>query len=106
MKKLLGLIILSSVSYADLISDTALTATAHGQAQSIKSGCIDSPPITPWQISWCTSTYGSYTANLQTLNLPYPISTSTDGYVSPYSWSPYDICRFETGRVVSMDLCN
>ena len=52
----------------------------------------------PKVIATCTTLYTTYNATLTTINAPLPIVPSIDP--SPYSWSPFDICRYETAHLV------
>lgn len=82
-------------------TDDTLTSTAQSLAVTIKGGCID--PIIP--APWCPAKLALYNLTLRQLNSPYPLSTPTDGYQSPYSGSAFDICVYDTARVVNEELC-
>ena len=84
-----------------------VVATAQNEAAAIKTSCIDVPPVTSPQLIWCSSHYSAYVKDLTTLQMPMPLTpnTGTDGYISPYSGSPYDICIYEPGRLINTVLC-
>ena len=79
-------------------ADIAVLASAYAQGVNIYHACIVPPPIEPDAIAYCTTTYAVYVATLTALNAPLPITVSLDP--SPYSWSPYDICRYEVAHMV------
>lgn len=101
MRIILSAVLLAVVTIASAITDETLTATAQSLAGTIKGGCID--PIIP--APWCPAKLALYNLTLRNLNEPYPLSTPTDGYQSPYSGSPFDICVYDTARVVNEALC-
>lgn len=78
--------------------DEAVLASAYSQGVNIYNTCIATPPIEPDAIAYCTTTYIVYVVTLDILNAPYPSIPSTDP--SPYSWSPYDICKYEVAHMV------
>lgn len=71
-------------------------------SHSIYIECIKTPPITTLQISFCTEEYSDYIICLTELNLPYPLTFS---YESIFNTSPFDICKYEVGRLINFDLC-
>ena len=96
----------SATAYAIGPMDTIL-ADAQSEAFAIKKSCIDTPPVTSPQIAWCTGHYATYVGYLTQLQAPNPltINLGLDGYVSPYAWSVYDICRYEPGRLINDGIC-
>ena len=84
-----------------------LVTTAQNEAAAIKMYCIDAPPVTSPQVIWCSGHYSVYVNDLTNLQLPKPLTLNTgiDGYISPYSSSLYDICRYEPGRVINTVIC-
>ena len=97
--KLLLVTLLTSIvyCYADPASE-ALIAVAKAKGQVVYSACIVTPPIEPDQIAFCTTAYAIYLSSLQAVNAPLPIAPALTP--SPYAWSPYDLCRFETSHFV------
>lgn len=100
IQKLLALTMLHGV-YA-IIPNEALLLSCQKQGCTIYTSCIMIPPITIHQASYCSVLYAKYLTCLQALNAPLPMLQSH--HPSPYAWSPYDICRFETATVV-ISLC-
>ena len=84
-----------------------LVTTAQNEAEAIKMYCIDAQPVTSPQVIWCTGHDSVYVNDLTNLQLPKPLTLNTgiDGYISPYSSSLYDICRYEPGRVINTVIC-
>ncbi len=101
------LIAVSSYSYAIVDPLETTLIKAKNEAVSVKVTCIDTPPVTSQQVAWCHSHYSIYTNYLTQLQAPNPLTVNlgNDGYTSPYSWSPYDICRYEPGRLINEGLC-
>ena len=96
----------SATVYAIGPMDTIL-ANAQSAALTIKKSCIDKPPVTSPQIIWCNNQYATYVGDLTQLQSPNPltINLGLDGYVSPYAWSAYDICKYEPGRLINDGIC-
>ena len=94
---------ISTVLAITSIDEEALLISCQTLGHSIYHSCIATPPATSSQVSYCTSTYSSYSKCLQGLNAPLPMLIATSP--SPYSWSPYDICRYEPAFVAMFDLC-
>ena len=107
MKKLVILLIPMTINAFALSPLDATLANAKSEAISIKNTCILTPPVTSPQIIWCNSHYSTYVNYLKVLQAPMPltINLGTDGYVSPYAWSPYDICMYEPGRLINEGIC-
>jgi hypothetical protein len=80
------------------VIDEAQLLAARSAGNAVFHGCIETPPVTPAQAGVCAGLYGTYVATLTALNAPYPLVSTTSP--SPYSWSPYDICRFEPSHFV------
>lgn len=101
MEGLIKLYLLSAIVASSSIAspiDEALVASAYTQGANIYNTCIVTPPVDPNVIAYCTSVYITYTITLTTVNAPYPMLPSLDS--SPYSWSPYDICKYEVAHMV------
>ena len=81
-----------------LVTDEALIASAYNEGTNIYNLCIVKPPATPDAVATCTGLYSAYTNTLSLVNAPLPIVISLDP--SPYSSSPFDICRYETAHMV------
>ncbi len=81
-----------------LVVDEALIALANKQGVNIHNMCIAKPPVKPDAIAACATLYTRYTATLNAVNAPLAIVPSIDP--SPYSWSPFDICRYEVAHMV------
>ena len=81
-----------------LVVDEAIVALANKQGVNIYNMCIAIPPIDPDIVTSCTGLYVAYTATLSAVNAPLSIAPSIDP--SPYSWSPFDICRYEVAHMV------
>lgn len=103
MKKLLLFLSICAncKSFAVETGDYASLVSAAAQAHVILGSCILVPTPDPT----CPAQLTTYYATLATLNLPLPLSKPTDGYISPYSTTPYDICAFDTARIAVADLC-
>lgn len=101
MHKFITLIILSIItikmSYPNPI-DEAFVASAKVNGVIVYNSCVLIPPATPQQQTWCTGVYAKYINSLQIVNSPLPLLFSTTP--SAYSWSPFDICRYETSHFV------
>lgn len=95
----LGLVI--GLAVADPIVDEALLGATKSAGSKVYWACIVTPPVTEVQKGICAGLYGTYMASLTALNAPLPIVLSIDP--DPYVWSPYDICRYETGHIVFGD---
>ncbi len=65
--------------------------------------CVVTPPVTPQQISACTTLKSTYLLCLQQLNLPYPLINSLDP--DPYSGTPFTPCTYETGHLILPGIC-
>jgi hypothetical protein len=90
-------IMTAATVFADPV-DEALLDSSQAQGTHIYQACIVTPPVTAPQKAICAGLYSTYISSLTTLNLPYPLIPTIDP--DPYAWSPYDICRYETGHVV------
>ena len=98
--------ILSSLWMAPVFAnpvDEALLVKCQLLGHSVYYSCIATPPLTSEQQSYCLSIYSQYNAELVLLNVPYPLLPTHEP--SPFSWSPYDVCRYETAFMVLFDLC-
>ena len=93
----LWLIIASGLVYADPVDEGLLT-TAKATGAKVYFACIVTPPVNTAKKAICRGLYNSYMAALTAVNAPLPLVVSVDP--DPYAWSPYDICRYETGHVV------
>lgn len=60
--------------------------------------CIVIPPTTVSENINCANLYLNYTTQLETLNMPLPLSLNKD--TSLYNLSPYDICKYEIAKLV------
>ena len=81
--------------------DEAMYVAARTQGTVVYTTCIVTPPVTAAQQATCASLYKTYIVTLTALNIPYPLTMSLDP--DPYLWSPYDICKYETGHIVFGD---
>ena len=99
MKKILFTILLSNCIFADPINETLLE-TVKAIGTTIFVSCILTPPVDPTgsQQAMCAGLYATYIVKEQALNTPLPLMLAKDP--SPYVWSPFDICRFETGHLI------
>lgn len=99
MNRILFSVLLSSYIFADPV-DEALLTTAKVTGTTIFASCILTPPVDPTgsQQAMCVGLYATYVAKEQALNTPLPLMIAKDP--SPYAWSPFDICRFETGHLI------
>lgn len=97
---LLGIVHVSMV-HADMITNEALLALAKTQGTNVYHECILTPPVTPQQKAFCSALYAVYKIYITALNTPYPLVIAVEP--DPYSWSPYDICRYEVGHMVFGD---
>lgn len=79
-------------------ADEALVASAYAQGVIIYNSCIAIPPADPNVVAYCTTLYVAYISTLNLVNAPLPTPISSDP--SPYSWSPFDICRYEVAHMV------
>lgn len=101
--KLIFLCILFQVSNAISLGTPALEAllvSCQVTGHSLYDSCVITPPTNP---ATCTSLLATYMACSKTLNSPYPMLISKDP--DPYSWSPFDPCRFEVQKVILWDIC-
>lgn len=107
MRKLVIFFILVAMKAFAVIPNEVALANAKDEAVSIKSSCISMPPVTPAQVNWCNAHLAIYINYLAILQAPFSltINIGTDGYISPYIWSPYDICKYEPGRLINEGLC-
>jgi hypothetical protein len=96
------LLLLNQFSFTIVMNEGVLVS-AQSQGHTIYYSCIATPPVSTQQIAACSVMYKAYNSTLQLLNAPLPIMPSLDP--SPFSWSPYDVCRFETGHMALLDLC-
>jgi hypothetical protein len=64
----------------------------------VYSSCIIKPPTTPAEVTYCNKIYSSYVISLQAVSAPSPVSVSI--MPSPYSSSPFDICKYEPAHFV------
>jgi len=109
--KLLFILILLTATYVSAmvpadgadVADEALLINVQSQGHTVFYSCIQTPPTTAAQATYCAGIYSSYVVSLQALNAPLPMVHSIDP--SPFSWSPYDICRFDTANLALFDLC-
>lgn len=76
----------------------AQLATAKSAGSTVYYTCILTPPVTTAQELMCDGLYSTYKSALSALNAPYPILISSSPSI--YSWSPYDICRYEGSHFV------
>ena len=79
-------------------ADEAMVDSAYAQGANIYNSCIAVPPADPNVLAYCTTLYVTYLSTLSLVNAPFPILPSSDP--SPYSWSPFDICRYEVAHMV------
>lgn len=79
-------------------ANEALIATAYSQGMVVYDSCILIPPVTKPQKAICAAFYQTYNTALQAVNAPFPLVVSLDP--SPYDWSSYDICRYETAHLI------
>ena len=86
------------------VADEALIQSAKAKGSTVYYSCIVTPPTSDEQYAWCLGVYYTYVASLQVVNAPYPLSPSITP--SKYSWSPFDICRYETSHLVFTLLSN
>ncbi|MCX8514840.1 MAG: hypothetical protein ORN24_04655, partial [Burkholderiales bacterium] len=83
---------------ASEVTVTSCQLTGH----FIYSQCIAITPITTEQLDSCVATYATYTICLQIINNPYPL---TPVIYSKYHSNPFDICKYETGTLIMVELC-
>ncbi len=96
LKLILSLLLVQNV-YSTTIDEAAI-AVAKSKGSTVYASCIVTPPVTPEQQAWCASVYAVYLSDLQVVNAPYPIAPAVTP--SPYSFSQYDICKYETAAFV------
>ncbi len=102
MKKtliLFALIHYASASPVDEVLLKSCQATGH----VLYSTCVATPPVTPEQVAACTALYSQYMICSTSLNAPQPMLPSKSP--DPYTWSPYDPCRFEVHHYILWDIC-
>lgn len=87
-----------NLAIANTVVDEAQLIAARNAGNSVYTTCIVTPPITPAQQATCSGLYSAYNNSLAVLNAPFPLVMSTS--VSPYTWSPYDICKYEVTHLV------
>lgn len=80
-----------------IIAEANLVA-AHAAGMNVYNRCILIPPVTKPQIAICNGLQSTYYATLVSANSPLPLLINP--YPSPYSWSPYDICRYEPSVLI------
>lgn len=102
MKRLILIMIISQYACASEIEE-AMLISCQGTGHALYSSCVVVPPVTPEQVAFCTSLLTQYTACSTTLNQPEIMVLSKDP--DPYSWSPYDPCRFEVQHHILGDIC-
>lgn len=101
MKKLLiSFLVISMHAFA---IDEALFLLAKSEGTTIYFTCIATPPIDPAQQAACATLHTTYEVTLGGLNAPFPLTAPIPN-LSPYKWSPYDVCRYETSQMVFGDL--
>ena len=83
---------------ASPVIDEVLLNIARVKGVAVYTACILNPPSTPAQIAACEAMYLAYVAALQAINAPFPLVRSMSP--SLYSWSRYDVCRYETAHFV------
>jgi hypothetical protein len=86
--------------FADPSNEVLLTSS-HEQGTHIYQTCIVTPPVTASQKALCAGLYSTYMSSLTKLNSAYPLTPTINP--DPYSWSQYDICRYETSHAVFGD---
>ena len=99
MQKVLLLSFLTMINLPALAINEMLLEIVKSQGSRVFFTCVVTPPETPPSI--CSKLYARYLANLSALNAPNPLVLSIDP--DPYSWSPFDICRYETEHIVFGD---
>ena len=92
---------ISSIECYANTPDEVLLQAAKSSGITVYHACIETPPVTAEQVAVCTNLYGNYVTALTTVNMPEKLIPSIDP--DPYAWSPYDICRYETGHIVFGD---
>lgn len=100
MKKLIffySLLVTYVYAAEPVISEAQLLA-ARSAGNTVYRKCILIPPVTKPQIAICKGLDSAYNSALSALNAPFPLVVSTSP--SMYSWSPYDICRYEPSHFV------
>lgn len=105
MKKYFLLLYLASTTsvYGVSTINNVLLLKCQTLGHLIFNSCIVVPPTTIEQTAYCTTIYLSYNSCLQLLNNPLPMIITREP--SPFTWSPYDICRFEPANLAMFDLC-
>jgi hypothetical protein len=78
--------------------DEAQLLATRSAGKTVYSSCILTPPVTNAQKLVCEGLYNTYKSALTLLNAPFPLIASIDP--SPYTWSPYDICKYEPAHFV------
>lgn len=103
MKKFLFLGMVTISISANAIVSGAIDAeanlvAAHAAGMHVYTSCILIPPVTKPQIIACDALNRTYEATLTAASAPLPLSPNM--FPSPFSWSPYDICRYEPSILV------
>ncbi|MCE3268066.1 MAG: hypothetical protein K0R49_318 [Burkholderiales bacterium] len=88
----------ASSATASPIMDEVLLNISRVKGSVVYTTCILTPPTTPVQVAACVALYGAYVVSLQALNAPFPLVPTTT--LSPYIWSPYDVCKYEPTHFV------
>jgi hypothetical protein len=105
MKKLwlLTLVMIAHLAFATSVANQALLITCQTKGHLVYASCVAVTPVTAEQIAYCTTIYTAYNLCLTVLNSPLPMLPSKNH--SSYSWSPYDICKYELANLAMFDLC-
>lgn len=87
-----------AIDIADAAIAEANLAASHAAGMHVYTSCILTPPLTHAQVVMCEGLQRVYEASLVQAAAPMPLSMNT--YPSPYSWSPFDICRYEPSVLI------
>ncbi len=83
--------------------EEALLGSCQVTGHALYSHCVVVLPVTPEQVTYCTTLFTEYTACSVSLNQPEPMLLSKDQ--DPYVLSPYDPCRYEVQHYILGDIC-
>ena len=99
MNKIILALLVSTIATSSgaVVIDEIIMAKTRTQGRLVYTTCIVTPPLTPPQQAYCGSIYASYVSSQQALNAPLPLMLAMDQ--SPYSWSQYDVCRYEPSQM-------
>lgn len=91
-----SLFLIALTAYAE-IGDVELKS-AQKAGNVVYVSCILVPPLTKPQIAYCNKLYSKYVSQLGAVAAPAILGLSQEK--SPYSISPYDVCRYDAAHFV------